>query len=187
MDHAVEDQRTYTVEEFLEAYAGAEARYELVDGKVFRMPAETLRHVLVEARVFVALGRAVREAGVAAEVLPDGLALKIASDRAREPNILVFLDRGLGDRAMMVEEPVITVEVLPPWSVRTDTVHKRTEYFTFASLAHYLVVDPEQQSVVHCGRAGSEVVDTTLSSGTLRLDPPGISVDLADFWPDPTT
>ena len=63
-----------------------------------------------------------------------------------------------------------------------DTSAKLIGYFKLASVQHYLMIDPDTRTVTHHtrGRDG-KVSAETLSSGALRLDPPGIAVDLADL------
>jgi hypothetical protein len=63
-----------------------------------------------------------------------------------------------------------------------DTSAKLIGYFKLPSVVHYLVIDPETRRLTHHmrGRDG-ELSAQMQSSGTLRLDPPGITVDVADL------
>ncbi|MFN0194200.1 MAG: Uma2 family endonuclease, partial [Aestuariivirga sp.] len=59
-----------TVEQFLEAYEGAPGRYELVEGEVLRMAAETNRHSLIKGNIYFALREAVTKATTNCTVIP---------------------------------------------------------------------------------------------------------------------
>ncbi|HEY0439281.1 MAG TPA: hypothetical protein VGD36_04340 [Xanthobacteraceae bacterium] len=52
------------------------------------------------------------------------------------------------------------------------------------SVAHYLIVDPEQLPVLHHARAGADTVLTRIvHEGTIRFDPPGVEIAVADLFP----
>jgi Uma2 family endonuclease len=74
---------------------------------------------------------------------------------------------------------LIVVEVVSPSSERDDTGDKLLEYFSVASIRHYLIVRPEQGAVIHHARAeGGEIVTRILTSGVIDLTPPGLSVPI---------
>ena len=50
-------------------------------------------------------------------------------------------------------------------------------------MRHYLVIDPDTRRVTHHSRAADgRIFANTLSDGTLRLDPPGISVEIETLF-----
>ena len=66
--------------------------------------------------------------------------------------------------------------------VHMDTSAKLIGDFKLVSVTHYLVIDPDERAVTHHKRgADGNVASETLSSGPLRLDPPGISVEIAEL------
>ncbi|MGQ0673714.1 MAG: Uma2 family endonuclease [Hyphomicrobium sp.] len=77
--------------------------------------------------------------------------------------------------------PVIVVEVLSPPSVKRDLADKVAGYFQVPSIVHNLVLDPEDKIVIWHRRApaGGLEPPATLNEGLLRLDPPGIEIDVA--------
>jgi Uma2 family endonuclease len=73
--------------------------------------------------------------------------------------------------------------VVSPSSERDDTGAKLVEYFSVASVCHYLIVFSEKRVVVHHRRdePGTAVHTRILSDGDMLLDPPGISIPVADL------
>lgn len=177
-------RKVLTVADYL-AWAEAEgdgSHTELINGQIVAMSPEVVAHNRIKGRVFLALSRAVAEAGVHGEVFTDGLTVPIDDHTAYEPDATVRLGALLPAKQRTVPDPVIVVEVLSPSSVHMDTSAKLIGYFKLASVQHYLMIDPDTRTVTHHtrGRDG-KVSAETLSSGALRLDPPGIAVDLADL------
>jgi Uma2 family endonuclease len=64
-------------------------------------------------------------------------------------------------------------------TAHSDTSAKLIGYFKLQSVAHYLVLDPDARTVTHYVRDGTP---NLLSSGPLRLDPPGIVVAVGDLF-----
>jgi len=74
--------------------------------------------------------------------------------------------------------------VLSPSTSYTDTGGKFIGYFSLPSVRHYLIVDPEKRAIVHHVRSDDgQIASTTVTEGTLILDPPGIEVTVADMLP----
>jgi hypothetical protein len=56
-------------------------------------------------------------------------------------------------------------------------------YFKLPSVHHYLIIDPDAYAITHHSRAADGTVSgNTVTSGTLRLDPPGLTVDVSEFF-----
>jgi Uma2 family endonuclease len=71
------------------------------------------------------------------------------------------------------------VEVLSPSTHDKDFTVKLAGYAALPSVAHYLLVDTQRPLVVHHHRSpGEQEFRTIARSGTLRLDPPGLDLDL---------
>jgi Uma2 family endonuclease len=151
-------RRPLTVADYL-AWADAQPerqRTELINGQIVPMPAEPATHSRVKVAAFLALVRAVKEAGIDCEVLSDGMAVHIDEHTA-----------------------YVVVEVLSPSTAHSDTSAKLIGYFNLPSVEHYLVLDPERRVLTHHmrGRAAA-----TQSIGSLRLNPPGIAVMVEDLF-----
>jgi len=167
-----------TVTEFL-AWASAQprGRYELVRGEVVAMAPERARHNLVKAAVFRALDDAVKRACLPCTVFTDGMTVVIDDDHSREPDAAVQCDVSTDLDSMILEAPLIVVEITSPSSERDDTGDKLVEYFSVPSIRHYLIVNLEKGVLVHHARgAAGDIATRILSDGNLMLDPPGIAV-----------
>jgi Uma2 family endonuclease len=173
-------RRTMTVDEYL-AWGESQSerqRTELINGQVVFMPAERLVHSLVKGNAFVALREAIKSAGVPCQAVIDGPGLRIDEHTVYEPDGLVYCGPGPARDALLIANPIIVVEVLSPTTRHSDTSAKLIGYFKLASVAHYLVLDPDLRTVTHHTRTG---VPTILNSGPLRLDPPGLDLTVEDL------
>jgi len=154
-------------------------RYELVNGEVVEMPSEGGRHNLVKLAVVQALQEAARRAKFAGTVFTDGMTVRIDAKHGREPDAAVTVTPVADLEALYLIDPLIVVEVVSPTSERDDTGVKLLEYFLVPSIRHYLIVRPVERAVVHHARLeGGEIRTTILHGGELRLDPPGLAVNL---------
>ena len=69
---------------------------------------------------------------------------------------------------------------------RSTPAARLAGYFHIPSIAHYLIVHPSKRLVTHHRRTGKTIETTIVASGELRLDPPGITITLADIYDDPS-
>lgn len=175
--HTLPQQRM-TLDEFLAWARGRPAgRYELVDGEVIEMPAEGGRQNVVKGEVYVALREAVAAAGLACNVFTDGMTVRIDKHQGREPDASVTTGPVADLDATEIVDPLVVVEVTSPSSVARDTEDKLIDYFSVASIQHYLIVNPDAKAVVHHRRdAGGQIITFIVRSGAIQLDPPGISI-----------
>ena len=161
-------------------------RYERVWGRIVPMMSpERIGHVRVKMRVWQALDAAVRSAGIEAEALGDGVAVEIGDDTDYEPDAVVNAGPRVASNALVAPNPVIVVEVASPSTQAVDAGEKLADYFRISSVQHYLIVRTHPREVIHhrrvdAGRTEAQV----LASGPLRLDPPGLTVQVEDFFAD---
>jgi Uma2 family endonuclease len=177
-------QRRMTAEEFVAwAMRQERGRYELVDGMVVQMNAEQLTHVRAKHRLAVILERAIAEAGINAEMMADGMAVCINESTVHEPDALVRCGEPLPGITTILTDPVIVCEVLSPSTGPIDTGVKLLNYFSIPSVMHYLVVNTSKRTVPHYarGRDGQPTL-RTVSEGEVRLDPPGMTIAVADIF-----
>jgi Uma2 family endonuclease len=158
-------------------------RYELVAGEVVAMAPERAVHARRKARIWRALTEAVDAAGLPCEALPDGMTVKIDEHTAYEPDALVHCEKALPDDAVIVPAPVLVVEVLSPSTATRDTGAKLADYFRLPGLHHYLIVRTDRPTVIHHRRGDGDLIETRIvTSGAVLLDPPGITLDLAQIY-----
>ena len=172
------------VDGFLAAFEGREGRWELRGGLPVKLSAETAGHVRVKGLAFRALQDAITRARVPCEAFPEGLTVRIDRMNAYEPDALVQCGAAVADRSLEAPNPVVVIEVISPSSRAFDRGTKRDGYFSLPSVQHYLVLDPEQRTVTHNFRRADGGLDLhDLRSGALRLDPPGLDLDVASLFP----
>lgn len=84
-------------------------------------------------------------------------------------------------------DPVIVVEVQSPSTGTRDSTTKLVDYFRMPSVRHYLIVHPVRRVVVHHARGDVEagIATRIVGSGVLRLEPPGLDVDVAALLAGP--
>jgi Uma2 family endonuclease len=165
------------------AEAQPRGRFERVAGEVVAMAPERVAHNRVKARVWRALDAAVRSAGLRCEAFADGMTVGIGDDY--EPGAVVNCGDPLPADVVAAPNPVIVVEVLSPSTRSTDTGGKLADYFRVPSVEHYLILRADRPQVIHHRRHGGGIETRVLAEGALRLDPPGIEVAIADFYPEP--
>ena len=165
-----------TIDEFFAWQEGQAERYELVDGEVVAMTRDTVRHNRTKAAAWRTLDDAVQAAGLPCLVLVDGVGVAINDKTLRIPDVLVQCGAAPDPDALIVS-PLIVVEVVSPSSERDDVETKLVDYFSVASIRHYLIVFSEKRVVVHHRRNdGGDIATRIAHDGDITLDPPGIAV-----------
>jgi Uma2 family endonuclease len=152
-------------------------RYELADGEIVAITRDTVRHNRTKAAAWRALEDAVRAAALPCVVLIDGVGVAVNDKTLRIPDVLVQCGTELDPDSMIVESPLIVVEVVSPSSERDDTDTKLVEYFSVPSIRHYLIIFSEKRVVVHHRRNdGGDIATRIAHDGDVTLDPPRIVV-----------
>jgi Uma2 family endonuclease len=154
-------------------------RYELVDGEITAMTRDTVRHNRTKFAVAQTLEGAVRAAGLPCLVLIDGVGVAINDKTLRIPDVLVQCGAEPDPDALIVESPLIVVEVVSPSSERDDIGAKLIDYFAVASTRHYLIIFSEQRVVVHHQRNEDGIATRIVHDGDISLNPPGLTVAVA--------
>jgi Uma2 family endonuclease len=158
-------------------------RYELEAGEVVSMAPERAGHWRVKARVVRALTDAIEQAGSECEVFSDRVAVEVSADTVYEPDAMVLCGAPVFDDAVRMTDPVIVVEVLSPSTGARDAGAKLVGYFEIPSLRHYLLVNGQSRTVIHHARAeGGEIATRIVRDGVIRLDPPGVVLDVAGLF-----
>jgi Uma2 family endonuclease len=174
-----------TVDQYL-AWARTQSdppRTELINGQIVPMSPERIAHNRAKGKVYLALTNAIATAGIKCEAFTDGLTVPIDQHTAYEPDALVRCGDPLSADQMKVTDPVIVVEVKSPSTAHMDTSAKLIGYFKLPSVCHYLFVDPDAREVTHHRRTANGIVEAaTLTSGIIRLDPPGLTIEATDLF-----
>jgi len=160
-------------------------RFERIEGVVVAMAPERAAHNLRKASAYTVLRAAAQRAGLPCQVFTDGMTIEVG-DSDYEPDAVLRCgaDRLPAD-TMIVPDPVVIVEVLSPSTAGVDRSLKLRDYFRVPSLRHYLIVWPEVRRIVRHSRLMDQDIDTKLFiSGTISLDPPGLSLAFDDCYID---
>ena len=173
-----------TVDHYLPWAHAQGGRWELIDGKPVRMPAETLYHVRVKGYVWLALTDAIDATGLELHALTDGATVRIDPRNANEPDSLVYAGPERPGDDLEVADPVIVVEVISPGSGKRDKVRKRADYFSLPSVAHYLIVDPVGRTVQHLRPTDPATADGLMlgENDSIDLAPPGLEIKVRRFF-----
>lgn len=151
--------------------------YELAAGEVIAMAPERSGHALAKAHVWRRLTEAVEAAWLPCDVYPDGMTVTIDSGTVYEPDCLVRCGSRVPDDTVRLDDPVIIVEVLSPSTRSKDSGAKLIDCFRLKSVHHFLIVRTEDRAIIHHARNDDGTILTRIvRDGTLRLDPPGITV-----------
>ena len=159
-----------TVEEFLVWAEGRDGRWELQDGELVGMAPERLVHTETKYEIVAALKSAIRRANAPCHAVPDGATVRIAARTAFEPDALVYCGPRLPPDAIEVPEPLIVVEVLSEGTAARDHGVKLAGYFSLMSVAHYLILDPDNRMAIHHKRGLGDLIETRILEG--RPAPP---------------
>ena len=181
---ATRPKSNLTVEEFLREYEGAPAgRYELVNGEVITMSAETALHARIKGNIYISLRQALEKSGGDCEAFIDGMTVKISSNTAREPDVSVQCGKKVQPDSLILDNPLIVFEVISPSSSAVDANQKLAEYFSVPSIMHYLIVWPKQRYCYHHRRIDdAKVLTAIVRSGMIAFDPPGIAISFESIF-----
>src|SRR3954451_16231743 len=160
-------------------------RFERIDGIVVAMAPERASHNLRKGAARDALRRAVREAGLTScQVFGDGMTVQVENSDF-EPDAVLRCGPRVPDDSTRVSDALALVEVLSPDSGTRDRATKLRAYFKLPSVQHYLIVWPDEQRIVrHARTADDQVATQIFASGAIRLDPPGITMTVEEFYVD---
>lgn len=179
MNHAVKVKMTS--DQFIEWAASRDTgRFELVAGELLKMSPERSIHNLVKFAAANELKRAAKAANVICVVYTDGMGVRIDNHTVREPDAALQLGGGVGKDDLLLDQPIIVVEVMSPSSAKADTLDKLAEYASVASIMHYILVDADQQVIVHHARQSENEFYTEIRrDGEIKVDPPGLFISVA--------
>jgi len=156
-------------------------RYERIDGLIVAMAPERGAHLRMKAAVYKALDRAIAEAGLACQALPDGATVE-TGDSDYEPDALVNCGEPMEDDAIAAPNPVIVVELLSPGTASSDTGGKLAGYFQVPSIAHYLIVHPTRRTITHHRRTPDGIETRIIVNGPITMEPPGITIAVEEIY-----
>lgn len=157
-------------------------QFERIEGVVVALAPERVEHNDRKMLAWLALRRAVRDAGLPCHVNGDGMTVEVG-DSDYEPDAVLYCGDKLPSGSTAIANPLVIVEVLSPGTSATDRAWKLREYFRLPSVRHYLIVWADRQQIVHHHRDDADEIATTmLTNGDIRLDPPGITIMVEEIY-----
>lgn len=173
-----------TVEQFLDWADGREGKFELDEGRVVSMAPERVVHGRIKSAIFRSLANAVETSATGCEAFIDSIAVRVDPRTSYVPDVLVHCGDRLGGEERETPGAVIVVEVLSPSTAYRDASAKLSGYFRVPAVRHYLIVDGDRRLVIHHRRDRDDLIATRIvGNGRLTFDPPGLTVDVADWLP----
>lgn len=159
--------------------------FELVNGEVYRMAPERNWHAVYKANAYIALRSAIARVERDLHVFIDGPGVRVSDRTVREPDVCVN-DGKVDPLALVIERPVILIEVVSETSRRQDFGTKLDEYFGIGSVQHYLVLIPETKRLIWHSRADAEgeILTRVLSEGDINLAPHDLNINVEHFFDD---
>jgi Uma2 family endonuclease len=158
-------------------------RFERIDGVVVTMAPERAGHAERKGMVWLALRQGVAAAGLECHVYLDGMTVE-GGDNDFELDAVLHCDEALPGDTIAVPNPLVVVEVLSPSTRGDDLTRKLVAYFRVPSVRHYLVLWSDRPQILHHGRQddGDGIETRVVTSGEIRLDPPGITITVAHVY-----
>jgi Uma2 family endonuclease len=176
-------KQTMSVDEFLAWAERQPDRWELLEGIPTAMSPERVVHGDVKYRVARALDVAIAKAALPCRFVLDSATVRIDQKSLYQPDAMVYCGEPVSGDALEIPEPVVVFEVLSPSNAVTDLRDKLVGYFRVASIAHYLIADPDKRIVIHHARGAGDMVATRIvGDGTVQLDPPGIEIAVRELF-----
>lgn len=158
-----------------------EPRYELIRGRLYRVPSPLLRHQRLVALLLRQLDDAAQSTGGLA--LPGPLDVVLADHTVVQPDLLYLSPERLRLARERVEgAPDLVVEVLSPGSVRRDRGEKLLAYAQ-AGVAEYWIADPGAPDLEFLINRG-EAFELALPRDGVYRSPvlPAVRLDLPALW-----
>jgi Uma2 family endonuclease len=176
-----------TYAEYLELEAGAEQRYEFVDGTVYARAGGTPEH----SRLAMALGAELRAALDPKNCAVYGSDLRIridATNRSTYADVVIVCgpERTSDIDPHAIVNPTVIVEVLSPSTEASDRGEKWRHYQHLQSLREYVLVSQDLPYIEVFRRDGEEWVLRAAGTGqSFELPSQGVRVAVDAVYADP--
>ena len=148
------------------------------------MAPERAAHNRLKSAAWLALRRAIAEAGVACEAFIDGITVEVGESTDYEPDVVVSGGARMADNAVAAPNPVIVVEALSPSTSAIDTTRKLADYFSVPSIRHYLILFADRRQAVNHRRSGegTGIETRVMPAGEIRFEPPGVTIVVEEVY-----
>lgn len=173
-----------TVEEFDRWHAQQPERWEFIAGVPVMMAPGSNNHSTIKGNIFRHIAN--RLPSTTGRAFVDGPEVK-SRNLSAIPDVVVTCGPVRGD-VRRIDDPVVIVEVLSPWSERDDIERKWHGYCVIPSLRHYPIVAQGSRFVTVHTRTGPASFEEWVyeDSGEIALPAIGVTLALDEIYEDVT-
>lgn len=141
MRNAVDD-KTYTVEEYIQHEWQSECRHEFINGKLFEMPGEKDINNQMAGLIYILLINLLKEKGY--QFYNHDVKVAIPGGKKYYyPDVFATKEKRNENNQYIKYEPELIVEVVSESTQVMDYVDKYIDYTKIASLNYYIIAEPE--------------------------------------------
>jgi Uma2 family endonuclease len=137
---ATAERLTFDADDFLAWEQEQPEKHEYIDGEVFAMVGARQEHVLVVGNLLVALKQRLR-GGPCRTYVSDMKLRVLAANAFFYPDVMVSCDARDHGAELVLEHPIVIIEVLSAATESCDRGAKFAAYRTLPSLCDYIMVD----------------------------------------------
>ena len=186
MREAVQSDYRTTIEAF-HAFVDdrpEDEKWELIDGEIVLNPTANNRHQFIVNNLQYELESARRRLHAAWRVL-GGISTLHPDDKHNEPIPDVMVVPATSDIVNWTYDVLVVFEVLSPFSLRRDMVHKRNFYTRIEGLTHYVVLAQDRREATVFARSnGFEPQILKAADSRVEIAALGVSLPLTDIYHD---
>lgn len=146
----VEEGKKYSLEEYIKIDEEGIVRHEFYNGKLFKMPGETLLHNEICIKLLIALTSLLKVKGW--KIYIENVKVKIEHEEIYlYPDIVLMKPNEESTekaKNYIIHQPVLIAEVLSDSTRKYDNTDKFILYQKISSLRYYLLVEPEKNVVI---------------------------------------
>lgn len=157
-------------------------KWELIDGEIVLNPTANNRHQLIVNNLQFEIETTRRRIGASWRVHA-GIGTRHPDDDHNEPIPDVMIVPPASDIFNWTFDVLVAFEVLSPFSVRRDMVHKRKFYTRIESLTHYVVLAQDRREATVFSRV-AEFSPQRVTGGAIEIAALGVSLPLAEIYRD---
>lgn len=160
-----------------------EARAELWRGALSPLRPAPPRAARALADATLAFRAALRRAGLSGGVYPEGLPVVLDARSVLWPDLTIGHGGGVGAHGAAPEAPVIVAEARGEGRSPLSETARARAFLGAPGVAHHLLIDADRGCAIVTTRGPDGALTTrTLADGALRLDPPGLTLAVADLF-----
>ena len=155
-------------------------KWELIDGEIVLNPTPTNRHQIIVNNLLGELYAFRKGLEVTWQEMP-GVGLRLPGDVHQEPEPDAMIVPKPREVANWTSEAIVVFEVLSPFSVRRDMVHKLGFYRLIKGLTHYVVLAQDRQEATVFARS-HDFSPRRVITGSINIEPLGVALALEDIY-----